>query len=177
MRVAVVGSSGAGKSTLGRQLASRIGAPHVELDAIYHQANWTPLDDEEFRRRVQHVVAGERWVVDGNYSIVRPLVLARATHVAWLDLPRPLIMSRVIRRSVSRAVTRRPMWNGNRESVLFWFRDDHPIRWSWSNYQRKVDEYEARFADPEHVHLDIARLRSPLAVRTWLASIAPDAGT
>ena len=171
MRVAVVGSSGAGKTRLGRELARRLEAPYIELDAIFHQPGWTPLDEDEFRRRVGVAVAGDSWVVDGNYAPVRPLVLARATHVAWLDLPRPLVMSRVIRRSAHRAITRRELWNGNRESVLKWFRSDHPIRWSWSTHHRKRAEYAERFAQPEHVHLEVARLRSPREVQAWLASI------
>ena len=59
-RVSVVGTSGAGKSTLSRTLALRLGADFLELDSVFHQADWVPLPTEEFRRRVGAAVAGER---------------------------------------------------------------------------------------------------------------------
>jgi adenylate kinase family enzyme len=63
-RVSVVGTSGSGKSTLARELARRLGASWLELDSVYHQAGWTPLDAAEFRARVADAAAGERWVID-----------------------------------------------------------------------------------------------------------------
>src|SRR4051794_9102256 len=128
MRVSIVGTSGSGKSTFGRTLADRIGAPFVELDSIYHQANWTPLPDDEFQARVRELVDGDSWVVDGNYSsVVLPIVFTRATTVVWLDYARPVVMARVIRRSASRAFVNRELWNGNREDIRNWIDSEHPI--------------------------------------------------
>jgi adenylate kinase family enzyme len=171
VRVAVVGSSGSGKTTFGRALASRLRVPFIELDSIFHQAGWTPLDTEEFRRRVGSIVAGEAWVVDGNYGAVRPLVLERATTVVWLDHSRPIVMWRVIRRSIGRAVSRRELWNGNREDPRTWLEREHPIRWSWSNFSRKRQEYGARFDSPQYGHLEVRRFRKPREARDWLATI------
>jgi adenylate kinase family enzyme len=79
--VSVVGNSGSGKTTLGRALADRLGLPSVELDAIYHQADWRPLPLERFRERVGAIVEGPGWVVDGNYTAVRQMVWARTDTV------------------------------------------------------------------------------------------------
>src|SRR6266516_7770667 len=87
-RVSMVGVSGSGKSTLGRELAGRLAVPYVELDAIFHQPQWTPLPEEQFRRRVAAIASGRGWVIDGNYSAVQPLVWERADTVVWLDPPR-----------------------------------------------------------------------------------------
>lgn len=170
MRVSVVGSSGSGKSTFARELARRLGVPHLELDSIYHQANWTPLPDDDFRAQVAAMAARDAWVIDGNYAVVRPLVLDRATDVAWLDYSRFVVMSRVIRRSLSRSFVRRELWNGNKESIRNWVDPGHPIRWAWSNFDRKRVEYEARFSSPECAHLRVARLRSPHDADAWLAN-------
>ena len=85
LRVSVIGSSGAGKTTFGKRLAARLGVAFVELDSIFHQANWTPLPDDDFRAHVRAAVMDDGWVVDGNYGVVRPIVLERATTVVWLD--------------------------------------------------------------------------------------------
>jgi adenylate kinase family enzyme len=166
--VSVIGSTGAGKTTFGRELARRLKVPFVELDSIYHQANWTPLPDEDFRRAVAGRIAGDSWVVDGNYGVVRPLVLARADTVVWLDYRRTTIMRRVVWRSVIRAVSRTELWNGNREDVRHWLRPDHPIRWAWSQHARKRDEYAERLASPAYGHLCCHRFGTPGAARGWL---------
>jgi adenylate kinase family enzyme len=168
VRVSVIGSSGAGKTTVGRALAGRLGVRFVELDAIFHQRGWQPLPEPEFQARVMAAAAGDAWVIDGNYAAARPIVLARATTVVWLDLQKRVVMRQVIWRSVSRAVTRRELWNGNKESAATWVRASHPIRWSWTNFERKRLEYAARFASPEYRHLDLVRLSSRGEVRDWL---------
>jgi len=45
LRISIVGCSGAGKSTLARRVAGTVGIPTLELDAVHHQADWTPLPD------------------------------------------------------------------------------------------------------------------------------------
>ena len=171
MRVSVIGCSGAGKTTFGKALATRLGVPFIELDSIFHQPGWTELPDDEFQARVRAAIAADGWVVDGNYGIVRPIVLERATTVAWLDYSRPRVMQQVIRRSVSRAITRRELWNGNREDAREWIKPDHPIRWAWSQHARKRTEYEARFRGPDYAQLDLHRLGTPSESAAWLRTL------
>ncbi|WP_273380985.1 AAA family ATPase [Symbiobacterium thermophilum] len=57
-RIVVIGSSGSGKTTLARELAMRLGVPHIEADALYWGPNWTPAQPDEFRRRVDQATAG-----------------------------------------------------------------------------------------------------------------------
>ena len=106
MRFVVVGTTGAGKSTFARKLASIIGGDHVELDALHWDADWTPRTRSEFEARVAAHTTGERWVADGNYSVVRNLVWTRATDIVWLDFSRTVVFSRVIRRTLRRATLR-----------------------------------------------------------------------
>jgi adenylate kinase family enzyme len=174
-RVSVIGSSGSGKSTVASALARAMGAPWLELDSVYHQADWTPLPAEEFRRRVLAAAAGESWVIDGGYSAVRDLVWARADTVVWLDLPKRTVMRRIVWRTLRRVAGRAELWNGNRErwrNLFTWDPEESVISWAWHKHGPQRERYAAAMADPANGHLRFVRLTSPAAVRRFLRSCA-----
>ncbi|HEY7195820.1 MAG TPA: hypothetical protein VH306_01405 [Gaiellaceae bacterium] len=116
-RIVVKGASGSGKTTLAARLATAVGAPHVELDAIHHGPGWAAPPLEEFRSHVERLTAGESWVVDGNYDLkLGDMVLRRADLVVWLDPPLRTILARLYRRTKTRIRDDVELWNGNRES-------------------------------------------------------------
>jgi adenylate kinase family enzyme len=174
-RVSVVGTSGAGKSTLSRALAGALDSVFLELDSVFHQPGWVPLPREEFRERVAAAVAGERWVIDGNYtSQVKDLVWARADTVVWLDLPRRTVMRRIIWRSFRRAAARTELWNGNRERWRNFFsldKEDSVVAWAWQTHAATRAKLEAAMADPANSRLKFVRLTSPGAVRRFLSGV------
>lgn len=162
-RVSVVGVSGSGKTTLAAQIAGRLGAPHLELDSVFHQPGWQPLPADEFRARVAAFAAGDTWVIDGNYTSVLALVWQHADTVVWLDLPRAVVMRRLIWRTLRRAVTRAELWNGNREPWNNFFRADPEqsvIAWAWKHYPVYQARYAAAQADPANAHLTFVRLQA-----------------
>ena len=118
-KVAVTASaSGSGKSTVGRALGERLGVPYVELDALVHGPNWTETPDDELRRILEPILAGEGWVIDGGYRRkIGDLVLEQADVVVWIDLPLHVWFPRLIRRTVRRMRGQEELWNGNRESL------------------------------------------------------------
>ena len=173
-RVAIVGNSASGKTTLGRALAARLGVPHLELDRVWHQPGWTELPADEFRQRVGDFVVQDGWVVDGNYSMVRDLLWSRADTVVWLDLPRPIVMRRVVARSLSRVVRRTELWQGNRETwrnLLARDPERSIIRWAWTQHDKYHHRYEALVGDPEWTHVRFVRLRHPREVAAFLAAV------
>jgi adenylate kinase family enzyme len=173
--VAVVGCSGSGKTTLALELARALGAPHVELDAIYHQPGWTPLSDDEFRARVAEATEAPRWVVDGNYSVVQEVVWQKADTVAWFDLSYATVMGRTIRRTVRRTATRQELWNGNKEPFSnLWSLNPEKSIIAWTASRHKV--YRRRYAaaeiDPRWDHLEFVRLRSQADADAFVAGVA-----
>lgn len=168
MRVVVVGTSGVGKTTFARRVGALLELPHIELDAINWQAEWRDLtrhDPEEFVRRVNAAIEAEAWVVDGNYGPVRDIVWQRATHLVWLDYERPVIMARVISRTLVRIFLHTELWAGNRERWRHLLRPSHPIRWAWSTWERRRRETAERLARKECAHLVVLRLRRPSEVQ------------
>jgi adenylate kinase family enzyme len=173
-RVVVVGNSGSGKSTLARRLATRLDVPHIELDSIHHQSGWTPLPPAELIRRVADATAGDGWVVDGNYSAVRAMVWERATTVVWFDMPRHVVMRRIVWRTLRRVCGRIELWNGNRErwrDLLTLDPERSVIAWAWQRHQAYRDRYAALLTDPACAHLVFIRIRRPADSRRLLSGV------
>ena len=172
-RICVVGNSGAGKTTLARRVARRLGVPHVELDALNHRAGWTEAPVEELRAELSALLdaAVDGWVVDGNYRRRVGDLLQPDTYV-WLDYPRPLVMARVLRRTVGRGLLRRELWNGNRERLSSLVRrapEDNIVLWAWTRHEAYRRDYAAASAaDGDAAWV---RLRSPHDAERWLAGL------
>jgi adenylate kinase family enzyme len=171
-RINVVGTSGSGKTTFGRALAGRLGIPYIELDALSWEADWVAVPTPVLRERVSAAVAGERWVIDGNYSATRDLVWARADTVIWLDLPLRVVMWRVVARTIRRVARGEVLWSGNRERVRTTFSRDSIILWALTTYHRRRRDYPRLLA--QRPELDAVRLRSADHARRFLAATAPE---
>lgn len=165
-RVLVAGTSGSGKSTLAARIAGDTGLPYTEIDALFHGPGWTPRP--EFDHEVAGLAGSERWVTEWQYASARPVLAARADLIVWLDLPRPVVMRRVVRRTVRRRIRQEELWNGNREAPLRTiFTDrDHIVRWAWRTHAQHAQRIAALAA--ERPDLTIVRLRSTGAVERWL---------
>ena len=171
-RVVVVGTSCSGKSTFARDLARRLETEHVELDALFWLPGWTKPDEDDFRSLVEKQVSGDRWVVDGNYRGVRDIVWARATAVIWLDYPFRLILWRSLKRTISRAVTREEICNGNRESFRKSFLSrDSILLWVIKSDRSMRRRYQALFTDDIHANAARIRLSRPADAAAFLARV------
>jgi deazaflavin-dependent oxidoreductase (nitroreductase family) len=178
--VSVVGASGAGKTTVAAALARRLDVPLVELDALFHLPGWQSRPEPEFRALVDRATAGPAWVVDGNYSAVRDLVWARADQVVWLDLPRPVVLAQVLRRSLGRALGGTELWNGNREHWRNLLRRDperNIVRWSWTRHPLYRRRYAEALAAPGARHLAALRVRARSGTAALLAVTPAPGGT
>jgi adenylate kinase family enzyme len=170
-RIVVVGTSGSGKTTLAREIARRLSLPHVELDAVHWGPNWTEPPVALFRQKTDEALRGDRWVADGNYGKVRDLVWGRAELLVWLDYALPLVMGRLLRRTLRRGFTQEELWNGNRERLRDMFTRESLLLWALQSHTRHRRVYPTRFQAPEYRHLEVVRLRSPRAAEEWLARL------
>jgi adenylate kinase family enzyme len=101
-RICILGPSNSGKSTLAVAIGDRLGLPVVHLDRLYHlpDTDWQPRAAGDFLALHDAAVAGERWVMDGNYSIGLPQRIGRATGVILLDVSTLRSLGRYFRRSL-----------------------------------------------------------------------------
>jgi adenylate kinase family enzyme len=173
-RVAVIGGSCTGKTTLSRELAGRLGVPHIELDSLHHDAGWQEAPADVLQARVDAALAAapEGWVVDGNYHAkIGSSVVERADTVVFLDLPRRVVLRRVLLRTTGRIVSRKELWNGNRESLRLALSRDSIVWWVITQHGSYEKKWMPRLEPLTHV--SVVRLRSPREVRAWIQSIQP----
>jgi adenylate kinase family enzyme len=171
-RVAVVGGSCTGKTTTSRELAGRLGVPHIELDALHHDPGWqeAPVDVLQARVVAALAAAPAGWVADGNYAAkIGTSVLEQADTVVFLDLPYRVALRRVLWRTARRVVSREELWNGNRETLRNALSRHSIVWWVITDHRSYREKWPPRLAALAHV--DVVRLRSPREVRAWLQSI------
>jgi adenylate kinase family enzyme len=171
-RVAVIGGSCTGKTTLSRELAERLGVPHIELDALHHDAGWQEAPADLFQARVDAAMAAapDGWVADGNYhGKLGTMVLERADTVVFLDLPHRTALRRALWRTLDRAVTGRELWNGNRETFRNAFSRHSIVWWVITRHGTHRKKWPARLAPL--THLDVVRLHSPREVEAFVGSV------
>ena len=169
----IVGNSGSGKSSLARELAADLELPRLELDAVFWDADWTYRDLDEAHELIRTFIAQhpDGWVIDGNWTsrlagFLDPGTPGGADVTVWLDHSRSVVMSRVIRRTLSRGIRREELWHGNRERPSSWLNmnpDRNIILWAWTNYSVVRDRMTARMEAGE----PIVRLRGQREVDVW----------
>jgi adenylate kinase family enzyme len=173
-RIVVVGVTSSGKSTLAENLARRFELRFVELDALHWEPHWQAAPLDLFRARVQNALQAERWIVAGNYHVVRDLVWPKAQAVIWLDYPLPTVLWQLTRRSLRRWWTQELLWGMNREPLWNHFRlwsKDSLYHWLFKTYWRRKREYPELLSQPEHRHLELIRFQHPKDTEKWLEGL------
>lgn len=142
IRICIMGPSNSGKSTLAEAIARAKGLEVVHLDQLYHlpHTDWVPRAPDEFAALHDAAIAGERWVIEGNYSRLLPQRLERATGFILLDVPTMTSLYRYLRRCWFEH-NRRGALEGGRDSVK-WDMIRHisiDTRANRSRYQDTID--------------------------------------
>jgi adenylate kinase family enzyme len=178
-RIVVYGPSGSGKTTLGRALGAKLELPFVELDSIFHAyPRWVDLSREEFRDQVLRLldIYKDGWVMDGNYSATREILLPLADTAVRIKLPFRVVYWRLVRRTFKRVWTGEELWNGNSETWGDMLGKESMLWWGihhWNEGQRKT---EHELATISH-HARVLSLRSPRQVTALVDRAAPVAST
>jgi len=172
-RILIYGVTGSGKTTFARALSDLLGIPWTEADQLTFEQNWVQVPDEVQRTRIAEIVARDEWILDTAYGKWIDLPLSRAELIIGLDYPRWVSFSRLLRRTFMRVLDRKPVCNGNVETLRLVFSRDSILLWHYKSFARKRARIRAWQQDtnaPPVVHLT-----SPRAADAWLNSLKANA--
>ena len=115
LRIMICGPSNAGKSTLNVAIGRKLDLPAIHLDLLYHQpnTNWVPRPKDEFVALHDAAIAGESWVMDGNYFATVQQRMARATGIIVLGSEPWRAAARTVRRTLFESGRRAGQLEGN----------------------------------------------------------------
>lgn len=116
----------------------------------------------------QEITRTDGWIVEGNFSKLADVVWHRADTLVWLDFPLPLIVYRIVRRSLRQlagrddsAQARRLTW-----STAFFSRRSL-LRTAIRKYRTNRPRYARQVSETADLGVEIVRLRSPRDVQRW----------
>jgi adenylate kinase family enzyme len=177
-RIVVYGPASTGKTTVASRIAQRIGVPHVELDAVFWLPGWTQKSEEEFRAEVSALLEKypDGWVFDGNYRLVRDLILPLADTVVWLHPPFLVACWWLWKRTISRAWRREILWGTNRESWRqSFFSRDSLILYQMTHWRRSLKRTARALVEIQN-NASVFELRSTREVNDFLTSLGSSDG-
>ena len=67
-KIIIIGCTGSGKSTFATKLQKIVNLPLVHLDNVWWKPDRTHISREEFDKRLEEILSGDKWIVDGFYS-------------------------------------------------------------------------------------------------------------
>ncbi len=85
-RVLVLGCPGSGKSTFALRLRDITGLPLIHLDAVWWRPDRTHITRDEFDERLRHILSGDEWIIEGDYSRTYEARISACDTVFFLDV-------------------------------------------------------------------------------------------
>lgn len=168
-RVLVYGVTGSGKTALAERVSRVTGLPWHSVDELTWQPGWVEVPAEEQRRRISEICAGPAWILDTAYGKWLDVPMSRAELIVALDYPRWVSLSRLVRRTVARSVDRRPICNGNTESLRNAFSKQSIVWWHFQSFRRKRDRIRRWAAAPGGPR--VLHMTAPRQTEAWLAAL------
>jgi adenylate kinase family enzyme len=143
-RIVIVGTSCSGKTTLAKAIAAKRDIPHIELDVLFWNPDWTETSRAEFHNRIRHAVnCNESWVLCGNYNSAKEITLPAATDIVWLHYPLYKNFWRGLKRSIKRILSGADVFEGCKETFRLTFLSrDSILLWILKTHKRRRLEFE-----------------------------------
>ena len=129
-RVLIVGPGGSGKSTMSRELRDILNLPLFHLDNIFWKEDKTHISREEFDARLEVILQGDKWIIEGDYSRTYKVRIEKADTVIFLDYPLDICLkgveARINHKREDIPFIEHEFDPEFKEWIINWFKDKRP---------------------------------------------------
>lgn len=168
-RILCYGVCGSGKTTLARGIAEATGIPWHSADDLAWLPGWVMTEAEWQAEKIAEIVAQPEWVLDTAYGTWIDVPVAKVELIVALDYPRWFSFGRLLKRTLSRAIDKKPVCNGNYETWRQVFSRNSILVWHFKSFKRKRDRIRAWEADP---NMNVIVFRSAKDTDAWLKTLS-----
>jgi adenylate kinase family enzyme len=166
----VTGLAGSGKSTFSRALSAKTGLPVIHLDVLFWQPGWVEPSETEWREKQRDLIAGDEWILDGNYHATLDLRLERADTAVFLDTFWWVCSWRALVRGVRRRPVGFQLPDGCDEPASRRLRDEWSLAWRIWRTHRSECERELGILSRYANRVTLYVLASKRATRDFLST-------
>lgn len=139
-KIVIIGSGGAGKSTFARRLHEVIDLPLFHLDKLYWKPDWVETPKNEWQKIIEHLLAGDEWIIDGNFGGTMDIRFRACETIIYFDLPRFVCFYQVLKRLAKYYKKTRPdMGAGCNEKIDLEF-----LGWVWNFSEKSKPKIEEK---------------------------------
>lgn len=164
-RILIYGVTGSGKSTLAAKISERTGIPWYPVDDLAFEPGWKQVPDDVQREKISAIIAEPEWILDSAYAKWLDLILPTEPLIVALDYPRWVSFGRLLRRTISRAVDKTPVCNGNVETWRLMFSRESILLWHFRSFKRKRARIHLWSREGRHLTVH----GSPKETEHWLS--------
>jgi adenylate kinase family enzyme len=129
---------------------------------------WQATTEEYQRGVIEAICAADEWILDTAYGQWIDLALERVELIVALDYPRWISFLRLFKRTASRIADKKPVCNGNYETLRNTLSRDSILLWHFRSFNRKRRRIRQWANAPSGPTVIV--LRSPRTAAEWLAS-------
>jgi adenylate kinase family enzyme len=130
---------------------------------VYYDSGWNALPMDDFAAAQRALVAGPRWVIDGNYRSTLPIRLAACDTVVFLDVPTPTALRGLLSRQLRHGAGQHGGGIHNRVNA-------EVLRYVLT-YRRGMRPRVLAAIHQHAGHAELVRLRGRAQVRRWLRGV------
>lgn len=98
-KIIVIGCPGSGKTVFSKKLAENTGLPIIHLDSVWWKSDRTHISRDDFDRRLEEIMAQDRWIIDGDYSRTYEIRFMHCDTVLFFDLPEEVCLEGIASRT------------------------------------------------------------------------------